>query len=114
MMRKLLMLALLASAAATHTTEARTRAPLRRLGIRETWAQFRRSSAFKDLLAECALWTAPWASFPPYQDPDCAEEFALCAAVWSDVPYYDDSGGAQPLPSSISARPQPRGRRERS
>ena len=103
-----------ARAAATHPTEARTRAPLRRLGIRETWAQFRRSSAFKDLLAECALWTAPWASFPPYQDPDCAEEFALCAAVWSDVPYYDDSGGAQALPSSISARPQPRRRRERS
>ena len=23
--------------------------------------------------AECALWTAPWAGFPPYQDRDCAE-----------------------------------------
>ena len=97
---------------ATHAPEATTRAPLRRPGIRETWAQLRRSSALNDLLAECALWTAPWTSFPPYQDPDCAEEFARCAAVWSDVPYYDDSGGAQALPSSISARPQPRRRRE--
>jgi len=75
--------------------------------MRETLAQLRRSSALNDLLAECALWTAPWTGFPPYQDPDCAEEFALCAAVWSDVPYYDDSGGAQDLPSSISAWPQP-------
>src|SRR6186997_2979763 len=57
---------------------ATTRAPLRRPGIRETWAQFRRSSGLKDLLAECALWTAPWTSFPHYQEPDCAEEFALC------------------------------------
>jgi hypothetical protein len=81
-----------ARAAATHPTEARTRAPLRRLGIRETWAQFRRSPGFKDFLAECALWTAPWTGFPPYQDRDCAEEFALCASVWRDLPYYDDSG----------------------
>jgi hypothetical protein len=87
--------------------EARTRAPLRRSGIRETWAEFRRSSGLRDLLAECALWTAPWTGFSPYQEPDCAEEFALCAAVWSDVPYYDDPGGAQALPSSIGARPQP-------
>jgi hypothetical protein len=103
-----------APAAANNAPEATTRAPLRRPRIRETWAQLRRSSALNDLLAECALWTAPWTGFPPYQDPDCAEEFALCAAVWSDVPYYDDSGGAQALPSSISARPQPRRRPERS
>jgi hypothetical protein len=103
-----------AHAAATDATDARTRAPLRRLGVRETWAQFRRSGGLKDLLAECALWTTPWTGYPPYQDPDCAEEFARCAAVWRDVPYYDDAGGAQALPSSISARPQPRRRRERS
>ena len=103
-----------ARAAATHASEARTRAPLPRLGIRETWAQFRRSSGFKDLLAECGLWMAPWTGFPPYQDRDCAEEFAQCAALWSDVPFYDDSGGAQALPSSISARPQPRRQHERS
>jgi len=96
-----------ARAAATPAPEARTRAPLRRSGIRETWAQFRRSSGLKDLLAESALWTAPWTGFPPYQDSECAEEFALCAALWTDVPYYDDPGGAQALPSSISARPQP-------
>ena len=96
-----------ARAGATHAPQATTHAPLRRLGIRETWAQFRRSSALKDLLADCALWTAPWTGFPPCQEPDCAEEFALCAAVWSDIPYYDDSGDGQALPSSISARPQP-------
>jgi hypothetical protein len=79
---------------------------------RDMGPELRRSSALKDLLAECALWTTPWT--PPYQDPDCAEEFALCAAVWRDVPYYDDSGGAQALPSSISARRQPRRRREGS
>jgi len=78
-----------ARAAATRPTEARTRAPLQRSGIRETWAQFRRSPGFKDFLAECALWTAPWAGFPPYQDRDCAEEFALDAALWSDVPFYE-------------------------
>jgi hypothetical protein len=95
-----------ARAAATPAPEARTRPPLRRSGIR-AWAQFRRSSGLKDLLAECALWTAPWTGFPPYQDSECAEEFALRAALWTDVPYYDDPGGAQALPSSISARPQP-------
>ena len=66
------------------------RAPLRRFGICETWADFRRSAGLKDLLAECALWTAPWTGFAPYQEPDCAEEFAQCSAVWSDVPYYLD------------------------
>jgi hypothetical protein len=100
-------------AAATHAPEARTRAPLRHLGIRETWAQFRRSSALQGLLAECALWTAPWTGLPPYQDADCAEELAFCAAVWRDVPFYDDPDSTQALPSSISARPQPRRRRER-
>ncbi len=102
-----------APAAAIHAPEARTHAPLRRLGIRETWAQFRRSGAVNDLLAECALWTAPWAGFPPYQSPDCAEEFALCEAVWTDVPFYHDPDRTQALPSSVSARPQPRRRRER-
>ena len=77
-----------------------TRAPLRRPGIRETWSQFRRSGAFKDLLAECALWTTPWTGLPPYQDHDCAEEFALGAAVWSDLPYDDSADGSQPSPSS--------------
>jgi hypothetical protein len=76
----------IAGAAATHAT----RAPLPRLGIRETWAQFRRSSGFKNLLAECALWTVPWTGCPPYQDPDCAEEFALCKALWSDLPLSDE------------------------
>jgi hypothetical protein len=99
--------------ASTRAPEARTHAPLRRLGIRETLAQFRRSSALKDLLAECALWTAPWTGYPTYQDTDCAEEFALCAALWTDVPFYDDPDGAQTLPSSISAQPQPRRRRKR-
>jgi hypothetical protein len=87
-----------ASAAATRASEARTRTPLPRLSIRETWAQFRRSSGFKDLLAECGLWMAPWAGYPPYQDHECAEEFALCAALWSDIASYDDSsGGAHEL-----------------
>jgi hypothetical protein len=102
-----------ARAAATQAPEARHRVPLRRSGIRKTWAQFRRSSAVKDLLAECALWTAPWTGFPPYQDRECAEEFALCAAVWTDLPFYDEADDAQALPSSISTRPQPRRRRER-
>ena len=75
------------SAAAAHAPGTRIRPPLRRPGIRETWAEFRRSSAFNDLLAECALWTAPWTSFPPNQDPDCADEFALCAELWNDVPF---------------------------
>jgi hypothetical protein len=80
-----------ARAAATHASEARTRAPLPRLGIRETWAQFRRSPGFTDFLAECALWTAPWTGFPPYQDPDYREEVAFSATAWRDVPFYDDS-----------------------
>jgi hypothetical protein len=71
-----------ARGAATHAPEARARAP-----FRETWTEFRRSSGFLDLLAECALWTAPWTSFPPNQDPDCADEFALCAELWNDVPF---------------------------
>jgi len=89
--------------ASARAPEATTQAPPRRLGLRETWAQFRRSSALKDLLAECALWTAPWTGYPRYQDPDCAEEFALCAAVWSELPYYDDPDGAQAVPSSGQA-----------
>ena len=72
-------------AAATDAPVARTSAPPRRLGIRETWVQFRRSTAFKDLLAECALWTAPWTSFPTHQDPECGEEFSRCAAVWKSI-----------------------------
>ena len=72
---------------ATHAPELTARAPLRRLGIRDTWAQFRCSSGFKDLLAECALWTVPWAGFRPYNDPDCVEEFALSAELWNDVPF---------------------------
>lgn len=87
-----------APAAATHAPEARTR-----LGIRETWAQFRRSSALMDLLAECALWTMPWTGSPPYQDHDCAEEFALCEAVWSGLRFYDYPDGAQALPSATSS-----------
>jgi hypothetical protein len=79
----------LARAAGTHTPEATTGAPLRRLGSGETWTQFRRSAGFKDFLAECALWTAPWTGFPSYQDPDCAEEFSRSAAVWNDVPFYE-------------------------
>jgi hypothetical protein len=93
---------------------AATRAPLRRPGIRETWSQFRRSGAFSDLLAECALWTAPWTGLPAYQDHDCTEEFALGAALWSDFPYSDSRDAAQPSPSSISAQPQPRRRHERT
>jgi hypothetical protein len=87
--------------------------PIPRLGIRETWAQFRRSTALNDLLAECALWTAPWTGLPPYQGPDCAEEFALCAAVWSGLPYYDDGVDAQALRNSISPQTEPRPRGER-
>ena len=74
---------------AAQAPDARARAPLRSLGLRETWTEFRRSSGFMDLLAESALWTAPWTSYPPYQDPDCAEEFALCAELWNDVPFYE-------------------------
>jgi hypothetical protein len=100
-----------APAVATRAPEARTRAPLRRLGIRETLAQLRRSIALHDLLAECALWTAPWNGFPPHQDPECAEEFALCAAVWREPPFYDDSDARQELPYAISPPSQfrPRG-----
>jgi hypothetical protein len=76
-----------ARVAGTDAPEATTGAPLRRLGIRETWAEFRRSGGLLDLLAECALWTAPWTSFPRYQDPDCAEEFALCGELWNDVQF---------------------------
>jgi len=87
------------SAAAAHAPGTRIRPPLRRPGIRETWAQFRRSSGFHDLLAECALWTTPWTpGFQPYQDSDCAEEFAFCAALWRDVPLYDDPDGTQASP----------------
>ena len=85
--------------ASARAPEAGTRAPLRRQGIRETWAQFRRSSGFHDLLAECALWTTPWTpGFQPYQDSDCAEEFAFCAALWRDVPFHDDPDGTQASP----------------
>ena len=76
-----------ARAAGTHAPEETTGAPLQRLGVRETWTEFRRSSGFLDLLTECALWTAPWTSF--HQDPDCAEEFALCAELWNDVPFEE-------------------------
>jgi hypothetical protein len=76
-----------ARVAGTHAPEETTGAPLRRLGVRETWTEFRRSGGLLDLVAECALWTAPWTSFPRYQDPDCAEEFTLCAELWSDVPF---------------------------
>jgi hypothetical protein len=85
--------------AATHAPRASARASLRRPGIRETWGEFRRSSAFHDLLAECALWTAPWTGVQTYQGtPDCAEEFSFCAALWRDVPPYDDPDGTQGLP----------------
>jgi hypothetical protein len=78
-----------ARAGATHAPEARARAPRRPLGLRETWTEFRRSSGFMDLLAESALWTAPWTGFPPDQGPDCAEEFSLSATVWNDVAFYE-------------------------
>ena len=92
--------------ASARAPEAGIRAPLRRQGIRETWAEFRRSSAFNDLLAECALWTAPWigTGYPPFQEPDCAEEFAHCAALWRDVPFYDDPDG----PDGTQASPRSR------
>ena len=100
-------------ATATQAPEP-TRIPPRRLGIRETWAQFRRSGGVNDLLAESALWTTPWIGFPPYQERDCAEEFTLSAAAWRDVLSYDDACAAQAPPPSIDARPRPRRRRERS
>jgi hypothetical protein len=92
-----------APAAATQAPDRRTGAPPHRPGIRETWAQFRRSSALIDLLAECALWTMPWTGSPPSQDHDCAEEFALCEAVWSGLRFYDYPDGAQALPSATSS-----------
>jgi hypothetical protein len=79
-----------------HAPEATTRAPLPRLGIRETWAQFRRSSAFHDLLAECALWWASCTCLPLYHDPDCAEEFAQRAAVWRNLPFDENPDAASP------------------
>jgi hypothetical protein len=80
-----------APGAAIHAREAETGASPRRLGsIREMWAEFRGSSALKDLLAECALWNTVMTGFPPSQDPDSAEEFARCAALWKDVPFYED------------------------
>jgi len=72
-------------AAGTHASEA----PHRRLGIRETWTEFRRSGGLLDLLAESALWTAPWSGFPPYQEHGYADEFVQCAALWNDVPFYE-------------------------
>ena len=81
-----------AAAAATHAPEATTRAPLRRPGIRETWAHLRRSKALHDLHAECALWAAPWTGFLPYHDAHFAEELGKAASVWRDVPDYDDPG----------------------
>jgi hypothetical protein len=89
-----------APAAATDAPEAATSAPLHRRGVRETLAQLRRSSAFQDLLADCALWTAAGTGLPPYRDADWAEESAQCAAVWSGLPYSGDPDGAQTLPSS--------------
>jgi hypothetical protein len=79
-----------AHAAAGAPSESSDGAPPHRPGIRETWAQFRRSSAFDGLLAECALWATFWAGFPSSQDPGPAQEFAECAAAWTDVPFYAD------------------------
>ena len=90
-----------ARAAATHAPDT-TGAPPRRPGIRATWAQLRRADALMDLLAECALWTAPWTGFPPYQDTECAEEFALCASELRALQFYDYPDGAQALPSATS------------
>ena len=78
-----------ARAGATQAPEARARAPRRPLGLRETWTEFRRSSGFLDLLAESALWMAPWTGFPRNQEPDCAEEFSRSATVWNDVAFYE-------------------------
>ena len=82
-----------APAATTRAPEAGTRAN-RRLGFRETWTEFRRSGGLMDLLAESALWTAPWTGFPPSQDLDYTEELAFSAALWTDVSSFDDPGGA--------------------
>lgn len=81
-----------ARVAGTHAPEGATVAPLRRPGIRETWAELRRSGQLMDLLAECALWTAPW-TVPPFHDADYREEIAFSAATWKDLPFYDDSDG---------------------
>jgi hypothetical protein len=89
-----------ARAAATHAPDTRTGAPPQRLSIRETWAQFRRSSALMDLRAECTLGTASSTGFPPNQNLDCAEEFALCSSVWSGLLFYEGPDGAQALPSA--------------
>jgi hypothetical protein len=78
-----------ARAATTSAPEATTSGPRRRLGVRETWAQLRRSSALHDLHAECALWAAPWTGCLPYHDAHYAEELAQSAAVWSDLRFYD-------------------------
>jgi hypothetical protein len=99
-----------ARAAATCALEARTSAPRQRMGIREAWAQLRRSSALHDLHAECALWAAPWTGCLPYHDAHFAEELAQSVAVWRDVPDYDDP---QTLSDSISPESQPRRRGER-
>jgi hypothetical protein len=93
-----------APAAATHAPEATTRAPFRRLGVREAFAQLHRSSALHDLRAECALLAAPWTGFLPYHDSHFAEELAPYAAVWRDVANYDDPDDTQTLSSSS---PQP-------
>jgi hypothetical protein len=74
---------------APHAPEERTDAPPRRSGVRETWAEFRRSGALQELLADCAIWTALWTGFPLYQDPDYAEESARRASVWGGLPYYE-------------------------
>jgi hypothetical protein len=66
-------------------------------GIRETWAQLRHSSAFHDLVAECALWCASCTGLPLYHDADCAEEFAQGAAVWRDLLFDDDPVAGSPL-----------------
>jgi hypothetical protein len=68
-----------------------------RPSVRETWAQFRRSNALNDLLADCALWWASCTGLPLYHDADCAEEFALCAEVWRDLPFDDDPAAGSPL-----------------
>ena len=62
------------------------------------WAEFRASRAFQDLVADCALWTAPWTGVQPYKTPDCAEEFNRCAALGTDIVSYDEPGGTKALP----------------
>jgi hypothetical protein len=97
-------------APATKALDTRTDAPPRRAGVRETLAQLRRSSALMDLLADYALWWASCTGLPLY---DCAED-AQSAAVWRDPPFDDNPDAAQPMPSSLSARPQSRRRGERN